>query len=111
VVPESAIYILSAKYGLLPLDQVIAPYDLTMGQPGSVTPAQVRQQAQARMLLTEPVIALGGDPYLTICQQVWPHVQTPLRGRGSFGRFGYQLQWMKQHYGRLPQEESRVSDY
>jgi hypothetical protein len=30
------ILILSALHGLLPLDEVIAPYELRMGQPGSI---------------------------------------------------------------------------
>lgn len=34
--PEN-IRILSAKHGLIQLDQIIAPYDLKMGQKGSVT--------------------------------------------------------------------------
>ncbi len=40
------ILILSALYGLLPLDRVIAPYDLRMGRPGSISPEALRRQAE-----------------------------------------------------------------
>jgi len=39
------IFILSAKYGLLKLDEMIAPYDLKMGQKGSVTGEFISRQA------------------------------------------------------------------
>lgn len=37
------IFILSAKYGLVQLDTVLEPYDLKMGQPGSVSADQVQR--------------------------------------------------------------------
>lgn len=40
----AAVAILSARFGLLALDTVIAPYDLRMGQPGSVTAERVAAQ-------------------------------------------------------------------
>jgi hypothetical protein len=55
------ILILSVLHGLLPLDRVIAPYDLRMGQPGSITPAAPRRQAEQLHLVDEPrVIVLAG---------------------------------------------------
>jgi len=41
------VLVLSALYGLVELDQVLAPYDLRMGQPGCVTAPVVARQAQA----------------------------------------------------------------
>jgi hypothetical protein len=41
------VLILSAKHGLLPLDQVIAPYDLRMGDEGCVTVDQLAEQCKA----------------------------------------------------------------
>src|SRR5690349_4767772 len=38
------ILILSALHGLVELDQVLAPYDLRMGQPGSVTESMLTEQ-------------------------------------------------------------------
>jgi len=39
------VVVLSALHGLITLDTVIAPYDLKMGQPGSVSPGTVAAQA------------------------------------------------------------------
>lgn len=44
---EARVLVLSAKYGLVQLDQVLEPYDLRMGQPESVTVEQLAVQAQA----------------------------------------------------------------
>lgn len=38
------VLILSARHGLIALDQVVAPYDTKMGDPDSVTAEQVRSQ-------------------------------------------------------------------
>jgi hypothetical protein len=42
---KSGVLILSALHGLITPDTFIAPYDLQMGQPGSVTPRVVAGQA------------------------------------------------------------------
>lgn len=44
---RSRVLILSALHGLVQLDQVLEPYDLRMGAPGSVTADRVREQATA----------------------------------------------------------------
>jgi hypothetical protein len=81
------ILILSALHGLLPLDRVIAPYDLRMGQPGSITPAALRRQAEQLHLVDEPrVIVLAGRAYTTAALAVWPAAATPLAGAGGLGR-------------------------
>jgi hypothetical protein len=41
------ILVLSALHGLITLDEAIAPYDLRMGQPGSVTAGTIADQAEA----------------------------------------------------------------
>lgn len=41
------VLVLSALHGLVTLDQVLAPYDCKMGDPGSVTPERLAEQAQA----------------------------------------------------------------
>jgi hypothetical protein len=43
----AVVLILSAKYGLLPLDQVIEPYDVRMGDPDSITADALAAQCQA----------------------------------------------------------------
>lgn len=42
------VLILSAKHGLLDLDEVVEPYDQRVGQPGAVTGATVASQLRAR---------------------------------------------------------------
>jgi hypothetical protein len=93
------IFILSAKYGLLRLTQVIQPYNLKMGEIGCVIPAQIRSQAEGFGLLNNIPIILGGRLYTSICEQVWEKCITPLKGRGGLG---YQIQWLNKNYGRIP---------
>jgi len=58
------ILIPSVPHGLLPLDRVIAPYELRMGQPGSISPAEMRRQGEQLHLVDEPrVIVLAGRAY------------------------------------------------
>lgn len=42
--PVSSIRILSAKHGLIKLTDVLHPYDVKMGQPGSITAEQIALQ-------------------------------------------------------------------
>lgn len=95
--PDSRVLILSAKYGLVGMDEVIAPYDLTMGDEGSVSGDFVAGQADDRGLLGLDanggrVVALGGAKYVRICKSVWPLCETPLDGVGGIGR---QIGWLK----------------
>lgn len=93
------VFILSAKHGLLSLDDVIEPYDLKMGQDGCVTPGLVLQQAVKRGLIERDVVALGGKGYVDICRRVWPGLLAPLDGVGGMGK---QIGWMKRNMGRMP---------
>ncbi|MEB3023048.1 MULTISPECIES: DUF6884 domain-containing protein [Mycolicibacter] len=56
------VMILSAKYGLLELDRVIAPYDVTMGQDGAVDVADLSSQLAVQHVRT--VEALLPSRYL-----------------------------------------------
>ncbi|WP_405759474.1 hypothetical protein OG234_13335 [Streptomyces sp. NBC_01420] len=81
--------ILSGRYGLLTLDRVIAPYELRMGDAGSVTADQLRDQAHAlRLTAARTVVVLAGARYVAAARAVWPHALAPLTGRG----IGHQLQ-------------------
>lgn len=42
---HGTVLILSASYGLVTLDQVLVPYDVTLGDPGQVQPATLAMQA------------------------------------------------------------------
>lgn len=99
IAPENRVFILSGKYGLLRLGDVVESYEMMLGQPGSVTLARVKVQAVEFGLQDCPVIAVAGSKYAGMCKAVWKHTTTPLAGVGGFGK---QLQWMKQHRGRVP---------
>lgn len=81
--------ILSGLHGFLPLDGTIEPYEMRMGDPGSVTADQLRNQAQKLGLAdARTVVVLAGALYTDATRQVWPHASAPLTGRG----IGRQLQ-------------------
>jgi hypothetical protein len=91
-----AIYILSAKYGLLELEQEIAPYELTLKRMPSREVAQwaegVLTQLRARSnLTTDRFIILAGLPYRSLLLPHLTNVEVPLEGLG----FGEQLQFLK----------------
>jgi len=71
---------------LLDLDTVVAPYEMRLGRPGSVTADTVHAQAADRGLLGAPdVVVLAGRDYSRIVTAVWPHARTPLAGSRSMG--------------------------
>jgi len=81
---NEAIFILSAKYGLLANDDMVQPYSLTLGQAGSVTAHYVNQQAIRFGIDKETCVALGGVRYTKLCQAVWPEASVPLAGKNLF---------------------------
>ncbi|XVQ08099.1 DUF6884 domain-containing protein [Spirillospora sp. CA-255316] len=85
------VMILSAKYGLLGLDQVIEPYNLRLGQPGSVSPNTVRTQAEGLGLLDTPVTALAGKDYANFLRKVFVEVRSPLAGSRGIGEMQARL--------------------
>ena len=83
IAPRSQVLIISARHGLLGLDDgPIAPYEQLPGRPGAVTPATLRAQATARGITGYPVTALCGARYARLAEQVWADVATPLAGLG-----------------------------
>ena len=81
---NEAIFILSAKYGLLANDDMVQPYSLTLGQAGAVTAHYVNQQAIRFGITEETCVALGGVRYTKLCQAVWPTASVPLAGKNLF---------------------------
>ena len=80
------VLVLSARHGLVGLDEVIEPYDLRMGEPGAVGVEQLRRQAAAMGLLGHPdVVVLGGRRYVAAGRQVWPDARAPLEGSRGIG--------------------------
>ncbi len=83
---DASIRILSARYGLVALDRVVDPYDLSLGDPGAVDAVELRAQAVEQGLLgVDRVVALGGTRYAYLVKAVWPHAETPLVGVGGIG--------------------------
>jgi hypothetical protein len=74
LVPREQIRILSAKYGLLRLDDLVEPYRIRMGKPGSIIAEKVQQQAAEQGIVNEPkVVVFGGIDYYNLCVKIWPH--------------------------------------
>jgi hypothetical protein len=78
--------ILSARYGLLDLDDEIEPYDTPHGAAGAVTARLLREQAVGRGIAAlDPVVVLGGARHVALAKTVWPHARTPLSGTRGMG--------------------------
>lgn len=82
------VLILSAKYGLLRLDEVIEPYELRAGDPGAITAEDLIGQAEALGITDAEVTALVPAAYLAMVRAVWPTAAAPLVGAAGIG---YQL--------------------
>ncbi|MGV9649802.1 DUF6884 domain-containing protein [Streptomyces sp. NPDC003554] len=81
------VLILSARYGLLGLDDVIEPYDTSHGTTDAITAHALLEQATARdIVFLDPVVALGGARHVSLVRSIWPHVLAPLAGAGGMGR-------------------------
>ena len=92
IAPAKDVYILSAKYGLIGLNNRIEPYDLKLGEAGSIGSGQLSVQAENLCLLREKVTVLGGKLYVNLVRNVWKHVEAPLDGKGGLGP---QMAWMR----------------
>ena len=78
--------ILSARYGLVDLDDVVEPYDTPHGATDAVTSQLILEQATLRGIARlDPVVALGGARHVRLIHSVWPHALTPLAGTRGMG--------------------------
>lgn len=90
---RNRVRILSAKHGLLPLDRITAPYEVTIGDPGAITPAALYQQAVRDGLIhARDVQVVGGKGYHRLAATVWPGAVHALAGHGGMGK---QMAFMK----------------
>lgn len=87
---DENIFILSALHGFIPLDRVIEPYDLRMGQPGSIHPADLKAQAEQFGMFQDRWTVLAGIDYIKACLALTSNIITPLRGK-----VGEQMAWLK----------------
>ncbi len=90
------IFILSAKYGLVELDQVIAPYEMTLktiGEPQKRAWANtvINALRQKTNLQSDLFIILAGKDYRKFLLPSLKHYQVPLEGLA----FGQQLHELK----------------
>ncbi|MEU5199012.1 DUF6884 domain-containing protein [Streptomyces scabiei] len=79
------VLILSALYGLLNLHDPVAPYDMRMGDEGSVSGEQLREQAADLGILGADVTVLGPRAYVEASRTAWPELTAPLAGARGIG--------------------------
>ena len=89
------IFILSAKYGLLNLDDVIEPYEQTlknMNKPDRLAWARrvIEKLGQQTDLNNDHFVFLAGVPYRENLVPYLKHYSVPMEGLV----FGHQLQWL-----------------
>lgn len=77
---EDHVFIISAKYGFLRLNDLIDPYDLKMGQVGSVSLDTLKKQAQLLKIEHCSVVNLAGKEYLKKIKKVFNKVDDPFEG-------------------------------
>lgn len=63
------VFILSALHGLISPDAIVAPYDLKMGDPGSITADEIAAQADALDLEAADIYAFMGATYFSILDE------------------------------------------
>lgn len=82
---RGTVAILSARHGLVELDRVVEPYDLTLGQPGAIDAASLRPQL-ARFDGGDDVVALLPKRYdRLLADAVGTAPPNPLRGSRGIG--------------------------
>lgn len=92
------IYILSAKYGLLELQDWISPYELALKNMSTRERREwagkvIRQMKAKNINFQDRTVFLGGKEYRQYLINLFPNAIVPLDGMG----FGTQIQWLKRH--------------
>lgn len=98
VFPENQIFIISAKFGLLRSSQIIPPYDLKMGDQGSVSSSLIQSQAISLGIDQKRVCFVGGDLYFDMIKTIWNDVRHPTKGLAM----GKKAQLLKKNLGKFP---------
>lgn len=98
---EADVYrILSGRYGLVPLEQVLEPYEQRIDRPGAVSHdtlvAQIVTQGLDRAVR---VLALCPGAYRDAIRRLWPNAVCPLVG--GIGLQMQQLREIRRHAARL----------
>ncbi|WP_225846927.1 hypothetical protein [Streptomyces sp. HPF1205] len=74
----------------MPLARILAPYDVRLGGPGSITAGELREQARRLGFARADATVLAGRSYVQACRAVWPLADAPPLGLG----IGYQRQFL-----------------
>lgn len=85
------IFILSAKYGLLKLDDLIEPYDLKMGDKNSVNLQTISKQIK-KYKINGKIYSTAGKEYRKILDKVFINIEYPFR---HLKGMGYMIKAMK----------------
>lgn len=93
------IFILSAKYGLVQLDDVLEPYELTLKNMGKSDRKQwadkvIIQLKGINFDFSQPVVFLAGEYYREFLTNYFVNYTAPLQGLP----IGKQIQYMKGNY-------------
>jgi len=84
--PGTRVMILSARYGLLDLDDRVDPYEQRLDEPGAITAEFLRAQAdELGLLAAGEVTVLAGAAYADLVAEVWLHGRWPLCGTRGIG--------------------------
>jgi hypothetical protein len=100
------IRILSALYGLVEPDQVLAPYNVRMGAPGAIALEALARQAAA-LGWTGPVAVLGAADYVRAAEAVFPGARSlvpVMRAEAGGVGLGHQIGWLRRNAVRIPAE-------
>lgn len=92
------IYILSAKYGLLKLDEIICPYEKTLNGLSEYEKKKWAYKVFKQFIdgggnNNEPCMFICGKNYRKYLMQKFPNAKAPLKDLS----FGNQLKWLKEH--------------
>lgn len=109
VAADTDIRILSAKHGLVRLDQPLAFYDVRLGDPDAIGPGQPFPVAPGddELVRDRPVVVVGGKDYVALARCVWPDAlsfaEESIAGRVSLGALRSAL---RTHMGQIPHRVS-----
>jgi hypothetical protein len=105
-------YILSAKHYLLPLNKVIAPYNLTLNDMGAdevrAWSEQIIKMLQAKGydLDKDHFIFLAGDKYRKYLVPHMTHHSEPLEGL----RIGEQMSWLDKQFKKIRESFNNIKN-
>lgn len=88
---KDKIYILSAKYGLLKLNDFIEPYNIKMGEKGSIDLIKISQQIK-KYNINEKIYSSAGKDYRFLLNKVFINIEYPFK---HLKGMGYMIKAMK----------------